>query len=72
MGCEPGSFFGAGTHFHNNSEWDYSWPDLQRPIGAPLGDARQDGLNFAREFEHVTAEIDCSGSHTTGKITWKD
>ena len=39
IGAEPGSYYGAGIHFHNDSAWDYAWPDLQRPIGQPAGPA---------------------------------
>ena len=70
IGAERHSYFGAGTHFHNNSAWDYAWPDLQKPIGHPEGPATvsEDGLQFKRVFEHVTAELDCASQ--TGTIRW--
>ena len=70
IGAEPGSYYGAGIHFHNDSAWDYAWPDLQRPIGQPAGPAAvsADGLRFTRSFAHVTAVVDCVSQ--TGNITW--
>ena len=70
IGAEPGSYYGAGVHFHNDSAWDYAWPDLQRPIGQPAGPAAvsADGLRFTRSFAHVTAVVDCVSQ--TGNITW--
>lgn len=68
MGANNGSYFGAGVHFHANTAWDYAWPDLQKPTGAPLGPALQAGNTFVRHFEHVTARVDCSTQ--TGQIQW--
>lgn len=70
IGAEKHSYFGAGTHFHNDSAWDYAWPDLQNPIGAPAAPASvsDDGLRFRRVFEHVTAELDCASQR--GIIRW--
>jgi hypothetical protein len=70
IGAERHSYFGAGMHFHNDSAWDFAWPDLQRPIGEPDGIATvsSDGLHFRRVFKHVTAELDCVNQ--TGMIRW--
>jgi hypothetical protein len=70
IGAEKHSYFGAGTHFHNDSAWDYAWPDLQKPIGAPKAPATVsgNGLRFQRVFERVTAELDCASQ--TGTIHW--
>lgn len=70
IGAEKHSYFGAGTHFHNDSAWDYAWPDLQRSIGAPDAPATvsKNGLVFKRQFAHVTAELDCTKQK--GTIRW--
>ena len=68
MGAERGSYFGAGTHFHSNADWDYSWPDLNQRIGAPKGPAVRVGNAFTRQFERLTAHVDCDTQ--TGRLQW--
>lgn len=70
MGAEQWSYFGAGTHFHADPDWNYDWPALRRPIGAPVGPAVQDGERFTRTFQHLIAEVDCSSQ--TGTLQWQD
>lgn len=68
MGVEVGSYFGAGEHFHNDTSWDFAWPQLQRPTGKPRGPAVRTGLVFERRFEHIDARIDCTTQ--TGTLLW--
>lgn len=68
IGAQPGSYFGAGVHFHAPL-WDYQWPELQRPIGKPLGDVVQEGFIFARQFEHVSVQMNCSSQE--GFLEWR-
>ena len=69
MGAAPGSYFGAGTHFHANADWEYDWPDLHRAVGAPRGGAVRSGNTFTREFSHLTAHVDCDSQ--TGRLEWR-
>jgi len=68
VGAQPGSYFGAGVHFHADPDWSFKWPALQLPVGLPTGPARQTGVTFTRSFEHVTATVDCSSQK--GTLTW--
>eukprot|EP00035_Acanthoeca_spectabilis_P021986 m.441343 g.441343 ORF g.441343 m.441343 type:complete len:408 (-) comp18651_c0_seq1:87-1310(-) len=69
IAAEPGSYFGAGTHFHTDPDWNFAWPALNRPIGQPAGAAVQQGMVFTREFAHVSVTMDCETQ--TGTLAWR-
>ena len=70
MGAARGSYFGAGTHFQANADWEYDWPDLHRPLGQPKGPAVRADNTFTREFTHLTAHVDCDSQ--TGRLEWRN
>ncbi|MCA9105744.1 MAG: hypothetical protein KDA83_09985 [Planctomycetales bacterium] len=45
------------------------FPQLEHPLGAPLGDATQAGWTFRREFEHANVFVDLE--QRQGNIEWK-
>lgn len=52
----------------DNGTFDW-YPEFDKPLGAPKGDARRDGLKYTREFEHASVFVDLETK--TGKIDWK-
>jgi len=56
-------------------------PEWDRPLGPPKSWARQSGLLFTREFEHLDVALDCStmttnftwkSDDTASKLTWRN
>ena len=56
-GWEPG---------HGSFEW---YPEFDRALGPPHGDAVRDGWTFRREFRHASVFVDMQ--HKVAKIDWK-
>lgn len=48
--------------------WKKWYPEYDRPLGAPKGDACQDGYVYTREFEHCSVWLDIE--NRTGALTW--
>ena len=67
----------AGPHcyFQYTWGWDaeygtFDWyPEFDKPLGPPKGDAKRDGFIFTREFEHASVFVDLETK--TAKIDWK-
>ena len=68
---------GAGEHCYFCYTWgwlpeygSFDWyPEFDRPLGAPKGDAVQKGWTFQRDFEHASVSVDLE--KRIGKIDWK-
>jgi hypothetical protein len=68
---------GAGEHCYFCYTWGWlpeygtlDWyPQFDKPLGAPKGDAVQTGWTFRREFEHASVFLDLE--KRIGKIDWK-
>lgn len=45
------------------------YPEFDRPLGAPLGDATIAGYRYTREFEHCSVSVDLETKDAS--ITWK-
>lgn len=58
----------AGENAYFCYSWGYreqhgslvDYPELSRPLGPPLGDAKRDGWRYTREFQHVKVVVDLS------------
>jgi hypothetical protein len=51
--------------------WDSSWiEELNRPLGAPLGDPVQNGTVYTRSYEYVDVWVDIHTGET--QLTWRD
>ncbi len=46
-----------------------TYPEFDKPLGAPKGDAKRDGFKYTREFEHASVFVDLE--EKTAKIDWK-
>jgi hypothetical protein len=48
----------------------FDWyPEFDKKLGAPKGDAKRDGFTYTRDFEHASVFVDLE--RKTGKIAWK-
>ena len=48
----------------------FDWyPEFDKPLGAPKGEAKRDGWTYRREFEHASVFVDLEKK--TAKIEWK-
>ena len=52
----------------DNGTFDW-YPEFDKPLGAPKGDAKRDGFKYTREFEHASVFVDLETK--TGRIDWK-
>ncbi len=62
--------YGWGWSLHTGPLCPY--PDLQKPLGQPRGEAvrdQADGWTFRREFEHARVEVDLDKRE--GRVDWK-
>jgi hypothetical protein len=68
---------GTGEHCYFCYTWGwlpeygtFDWyPDFDRPLGAPKGDAVQTDWTFPRDFEHASVFVDLE--NRIGKIDWR-
>ena len=51
---------------HGTFDW---YPELDKSLGPPKGDAVRDGWTYRREFEHASVSVDLE--KTTAKFEWK-
>jgi len=50
---------------HGSLDW---YPEFDKPLGDPKGDARRDGWQYSREFEHCKVWVDLE--QEKAKIDW--
>lgn len=51
---------------HGTFDW---YPEFDKPLGAPKGEAKRDGWKYTREFEHASVFVDLETN--AAKIDWK-
>ena len=69
VAARPGSLFCYSwgyTDIHGTLE---SYPELERPLGAPLGEAKQTGWSYQREFAHASVIVNLETKKA--RIDWK-
>lgn len=49
--------------------WLHTFPEYDRPLGAPLGPAMKEGVRYTRDFEHVSVSLDLETMK--GELHWK-
>ncbi|MEP4050477.1 MAG: putative glycoside hydrolase [Luteolibacter sp.] len=49
--------------------WLHTFPEYDRPLGAPKSPAVKDGMRYTREFEHVSVSLDLDTMK--GDLIWK-
>lgn len=67
---------GAGENCYFGYSWgwllEYGWfdwyPEFDKPLGPPLGDAIRNGWTYQREFEHASVFVDVE--NRTAQIDW--
>lgn len=70
IGAEPNCYF-CYTWGWNPEEGSFDWyPEFDKPLGPPKGDAVQKGWTFQREFEHASVFVDLE--KRTAKIDWRE
>jgi hypothetical protein len=69
--AERHSYFLAhdGYDARKSRVWLTSPPELERPLGPPLGPALRSGSTYTREFAHASVQLHLATR--TGHITWK-
>lgn len=66
---------GPNCYFQYTWGWNadcgtFDWhPEFDKPLGAPKADAKRDGFQYTREFEHASVFVDLKTK--TAKIDWK-
>ncbi len=69
VAAETNSYFcytwGYREH-HGTFDW---YPEFDKPLGAPKGEAVRDGWKYRREFEHASVSVDLE--QKTARIEWK-
>ena len=74
MGAAEGSYFSSGLHWSDlipgthDKAWPF-WPDFKKKLGKPLGPMVRSGMVFTREFEGLSARIDCGKMEAS--LDWK-
>ena len=69
VGAEPNCYFcysWGWTAKDGSLDW---YPQFDKPLGPPKGDAVQKGWTFQREFEHASVFVDLE--NRTAKIDWR-
>jgi hypothetical protein len=69
VGAEPNCYFCYSWGWTaNDGSLDW-YPQFDKPLGPPKGDAVQKGWTFQREFEHASVFVDLE--NRTAKIDWR-
>ena len=66
----------AEAHFYFCYTWGYSeqhgtfdwYPEFDKPLGPPLGEAKRDGWTYRRDFAHAAVFVDLEKQ--TARIDW--
>jgi len=69
VAAQPHSYFcytwGYREH-HGTFEW---YPEFDKPLGPPLGEARRTGWTYRRDFAHASVFVDLEAR--TGRVEWE-
>ncbi|RMF99755.1 MAG: hypothetical protein D6741_07990 [Planctomycetota bacterium] len=68
---------GAGRYSYFCYTWGWlgehgtfdRYPEFEKPLGPPKGEATRDGWTYRREFEHASVFVDLE--HKTARIEWR-
>lgn len=70
VAAQPWSYFCYTWGYqetHGSLDW---YPEFDKPLGKPLGDAQIDGFIYTREFEHCKVWVDLEAKEA--RIEWTD
>ncbi|TWU21868.1 putative glycoside hydrolase [Novipirellula artificiosorum] len=69
--AEPYSYFCYTWGYQGNDTGTFEWyPELDKPLGPPQGDAKRDGWKYTREFAHASVYVDIETGES--KIDWRE
>jgi hypothetical protein len=68
IGAQPGSHFCYSWGYTENDGMLDSYPEFDRQLGPPKGEARWQGFTATREFEHASVRVDLSNKQAA--IDW--
>ena len=58
------------TWGYRETDGTFDWyPEFDKPLGPPKGEAKRDGWTYRREFEHASVFVDLE--NMTAKLDWK-
>jgi len=69
VAARPGSHFCYSWGYQETHGMLEAYPELEKPLGPPRGDARWTGLTATREFRHATVSVDLATK--TARIDWQ-
>ena len=69
VAARPGSLFCYSWGYTDRHGMLESYPEFQRPLGAPLGEAKQTGWSYQRDFTHASVFVDIETKKA--RINWK-
>jgi hypothetical protein len=70
VGAQPGSYFCYAWGYTDRDGGLDAYPELDRPLGAPRGDAVWKGFTGTREFVHASVRVDLTTKQA--QIDWKN
>ena len=69
VAAQPNSYF-CYTWGYREKLGTFEWyPEFDKPLGAPQGEARRAGWTYRRTFEHVDVFVDLETR--TARLDWK-
>ena len=69
MAAEPNCYF-CYTWGYREQHGTFDWyPEFDKPLGPPKGEAKKDGWNYQREFAHASVSVNLETK--TVRIDWK-
>ena len=69
VAAQPGSHFCYSWGYTEMHGMLDAYPEFDRPLGAPLGEAKTDGWNYQREFAHASVSVNLETK--AARIDWK-
>ena len=69
VAARPGSLFCYSWGYTDRHGMLESYPELERPLGPPLGEAKQTGWSYQRDFAHASVFVNLETKKA--RIDWK-
>lgn len=69
VAAQPGSHFCYSWGYTDKHGMLDAYPEFDRPLGPPLGEAKKDGWNYRREFAHALVSVNLETK--AARIDWK-
>lgn len=70
VGAGKYSYFCYSWGWDANTGWLVDFPEYNKPLGKPLGDAKREGYIFTRQFKYADVWVDVE--NRKAKIDWKE